>query len=328
MNRWGTSAVLFLVAALVGCGSNSTKAGITITAVSATSGATSVTVPVNGTEQFAASVSGVSTTTVQWQVCLPAAVSTKIPTNCTAIPGVTPPSGSTSLSGYGTINQNGFYTAPAAVPSPNNFVILATSPADPTAFATFGVIIDSGIRIKLTPASAFIEAGENLQFTATVTGTTNTAITWEVAGVAGGTAAAGFICPSPSAPVGCTPGTYFAPAAGTGTQTITALSGADGTTKATASVILLSTPPTLSTVQPALAAQGSVQQQVYLNGANFTSTGAVMVNGTALPCFSPASTVPGGTAPPCTVISQSLLRVAIPANLLTTISALPISFQL
>src|SRR5580704_4754611 len=71
MNRWTTGAVLLLVAALAACGNNNTKAGIVISAASATTGASSVTVPINGTEQFAASVTGVSVTTVNWQVCLP-----------------------------------------------------------------------------------------------------------------------------------------------------------------------------------------------------------------------------------------------------------------
>src|SRR5580704_14815910 len=137
MNRWKTGAVLLLVAALAACGGNNTKAGITIFASSTTSGANSVTVPINGTEQFGASVTGVSDTTVNWQVCLPTTVTTVLPNTCTTIPGVTPPKGFTTLTGYGTINQNGFYTAPSAIPATNNFVILATSPVDTSTWATF-----------------------------------------------------------------------------------------------------------------------------------------------------------------------------------------------
>ena len=314
-NRWTTIGLLLtaLAASLTGCSSNNNaKAGIVITAASATTGASSVTIPVNGTEQFAASVTGISSTTVQWQVCLPSAVSTKIPTNCTTIPGVTPPKGSTPLSGYGTINQNGFYTAPSSVPAPNNFVILVTSPADLTAFATFGVIIDSGIRVTVTPSTATIDAGEHVQLTANVAGTTNTSVTWQVAGIVGGNSTVGFICPNALAPQPCTPGEYFAPAAGATTQSITAISGADGKTQGTAVISIAAGGPTLTSIEPRGAVQGSVAQQVYLTGTNFTSNGSVMVNGTAAPYI---------------FLSGSLLRATIPGSALQSAGNVPIAFQ-
>jgi DNA-binding beta-propeller fold protein YncE len=306
MNRWWkTGMVLLLGAVLAGCGNNSTTAGITITAASTTTGANSVTVPINGTEQFGATVTGVSDTTVQWQVCLPTTSTTVLPTTCTTIPGVTPPHGFTVLTGYGSINQNGFYTAPSQIPTRNNFVILATSPVDTTTFATFGVVIDSGIRIQVTPATATIGAGETVQFTATVTGTTNTAVTWEVNGLAGGDANNGGTISAS--------GLFTAQANGTGTVTIKAVSGADGTTNGTATVSVVNAAPTLSSIEPHLTEQGAAQQEVYLSGSNFTSNGSVLVNNTALPFV---------------FISSSLLRVPIPSSMLTSTGTLSIAFQL
>jgi len=307
MNRWTTSAVLLLFVALAaGCGGNSTTAGITITAASTTTGANSVTVPVNGTEQFAATVTGVSVTAVYWQVCLPTPVSNlRIPTNCTAIPGVTARPGTTVLTGYGSINQNGFYTAPAQIPNPNSFVILATSPVDITAFATFTVTIDSGIRVQVTPTTVTIGTGETQQFTATVTGTSNTSVTWEVNGTAGG---------DPNNGGTITPGgLYTAPPTGTASVTIKAVSGADNATSGTATVSLVEASPTLTGIEPQVAGQGSSQQEVYLAGTDFTSNGSVLVNGTPVPFV---------------FLSTSLVRAIIPASELTAAGTVPVQFQL
>jgi YVTN family beta-propeller protein len=307
MNRWTAAAVLSLIVALVGgCGGNTTTAGITITASSTTTGANSVTVPVNGTEQFTATVTGVSDTTVYWQVCLPEPVtSLDIPTNCTAVPGVTLPRPEKILTGYGTISQLGFYTAPSQIPAQNSFYILATSPVDLTAFATFTVTIDSGVRVQVTPTTATINAGDTQQFTATVTGSSNTAVTWEVNGLAGGDPNNGGTITSS--------GLYTAPATGATSATIKAVSGADGTTSGTATVTILTAAPTISLMEPQFTEQGAAQQQLYLSGANFTTNGSVLVNGTAVPYV---------------FLSTSLVRAIVPSSALTTTGTVPVQFAL
>jgi YVTN family beta-propeller protein len=307
MSRWTAGAVLLMLAALVaGCGGNSTTAGITITASSTTTGANSVTVPINGTEQFAAAVTGVADTTVYWQVCLPAPVSNlHIPTVCTAVPNVTPRPGTTVLTGYGSISQLGFYTAPSAIPNVNSFVVLATSPVDLQAFATFTITIDSGVRVQVTPTTATIGAGETQQFTATVTGTSNTSVTWDVNGKAGGDINNGGTI--------STSGLYTAPPTGTSSVTIKAVSGADGTTSGTATVTIVSAAPTLTSVEPQVTEQGAAQQEVYLTGTNFTSNGTVLVNGNSVPFV---------------YLTTTLIRAIIPASALNSSGALPIAFQL
>jgi DNA-binding beta-propeller fold protein YncE len=318
MIGWRIGAALLLAAVLAACGGNKTRAGITITASSATIGANAVTIPVNGTEQFAASVSGISSTQVYWQVCLPAATTSIKPTSCTAIPGVTA-QGATVLTGYGTINQNGFYTAPAAVPSQNGFLILATSPADSSAFGIFEVIIDSGIRIRVTPTAATIDSGETLQFVATVTGTSNTSVTWEVNGVAGGNAAtAGTISAG---------GLYSVAPGITGSETITALSGADGVSSDSASVTVANAAPVVAALSPTIAAQGSAQQDIYVSGTGFTSNGTVQIN--SAPPVSIPSCVVQPTAVPCFLfLGAGLLRVPFPAGALQSAGSVLVSFQL
>src|ERR1700745_338540 len=49
------------------------------------------------------------------------------------------------------------------------------------------------ITVTVTPASATVSPGASMQFLATVTGTTNTAVTWQVTGAPGGSTTAGTI---------------------------------------------------------------------------------------------------------------------------------------
>jgi len=143
---------------------------ITVTVAPATAG-----VPASNTRQFTATVTGSSNTAVAWSVN-----------------GVTAGSPST-----GTISNNGLYTAPAAVPSPASVTVRATSAADATAIglATVTVQAPSGplVTVTVAPATATIAPSATGQFSATVTGSTNTAVTWSVNGVAGGNATAGTI---------------------------------------------------------------------------------------------------------------------------------------
>jgi hypothetical protein len=311
-------AAVLLAVALVGCGGNSTPVGVTVSAAGVSSGATA-TVIEGQTLQFTASVSGTSSSTVYWQICLPATAVTSPPTQpttCTPIPGVTtnPTNTSTNLAGYGTITQTGLYTAPATPPSPNNFVIMASSTISPTNFGILNTQIDSGVRLQLTPASVSIVSSGTFQFTASVTGSSNQGISWSASGgssgnVAGGNAQIGYICPNPAAPQPCAPGEYVAPATSSGiTVTITATSSADTSKTANATVTVLAPgDPTLSTIDPNAAAQGSAQQDIYLTGQNFATNDTVLV------------TPPGQSATTVTpvFISPTLLRATIPWNLLS-----------
>lgn len=96
------------------------------------------------------------------------------------------------------------------------------------------------ISIKLNQSSLTISAGAQQQFTAVVTGTTNTAVTWSVDSVAGGNSGAGTINPT---------GLYTAPAQ-SGTHVVTATSVADTTKSASATVTVAGlvsiTPATLT----------------------------------------------------------------------------------
>ncbi|MGD0956673.1 MAG: hypothetical protein ABR953_07555 [Candidatus Acidiferrales bacterium] len=309
MRLWGLGAVIFLTVVIAGCGGNSTAITVTISGPLPSP----MTVLVNNSVQFSASV---TTGTVTWQVCLPPASTAKgtppppttEPTVCTPIPGVTTPKGTTVLTGYGTITSTGLYTAPPTVPTPNTAFILAVSTANSTEFGTFTVNIDSGIVVQVSPTTATIGPLEMFQFTADVTGTSNTAVSWSLSGSATG-AALGTISAS---------GLYTAPATSPGTVTITAQSAADSTKQGTATVTIgPGGPPVLGGLDPTTAVQGSAQQDIYLSGSNFESTSQIVVAAPSQPTI---------TLTPV-FITSTLLRITLPANLLGAAGVVSIEVQ-
>ena len=143
------------------------------------------------TQQFTATVTGSTNTAVTW-----------------------------SATG-GTVSSNGLYTAPATA---GTYSVTATSQADTTksASATVTVTTPPVVAVSISPVSAALLTGATQQFTATVTGSTNTAVTWSATG---GTVSS--------------IGLYTAPATA-GTYSVTATSQADPTKSATASVTVTS----------------------------------------------------------------------------------------
>jgi hypothetical protein len=95
-----------------------------------------------------------------------------------------------------------------------------TTPSQPTSTPP------QQVSIQLSQTSATLTAGATQQFTATVTGAGNTAVTWSVDNVAGGNATDGTIT---------TTGLYTAPSQA-GTHVVTATSVADATKSASATV--------------------------------------------------------------------------------------------
>lgn len=169
---------------------------------------TSANVQTNATQQFTATVSNAANTSVTWQVN-----------------GIT---GGNATNG--TISATGLYTAPAAVPA-SAVTVTAISQADPTKSASANVTVTTPpivVTVSVTPASASVAAGGTQQFTATVGGTPNTAVTWQVNNVTGGSASTGTIDSN---------GLYTAPGSLPAVAiTVKAVSQADSTKSATASV--------------------------------------------------------------------------------------------
>lgn len=106
----------------------------------------------------------------------------------------------TGGSANGTISQSGLYIAPAQVPNPAKVTVTATSQADSAATGTASVTVIVGIIVS--PSSAVVQTFGTTTFSATVQGSSNQTVTWQVNGITGGSPSVGTISAG---------GTYQAP---------------------------------------------------------------------------------------------------------------------
>jgi hypothetical protein len=234
--------------------------------VSVTVEPTGINVAVKTQQQFTATVSETSNTAVTWSVA--------------------------GGSANGTISSSGLYTAPAKVPLPPEVTITATSEKDPTksAFATVTVTptsVPTKINVVVSPNPADVANFGTQQFTATVTGSTNSAVTWEVNGTVGGSQTLGFISASGFfvAPGG-------APTTATGgggttatTLTVTAVAQADNTSFGAATVVVVPGNQSAQAAPIELGSSGSNANDSNTSGQTITCCGGtlgslVALNGT------------------------------------------------
>lgn len=192
------------------------------------------------------------------------------------------------------------------------------------------------ITVTVSPNSGSVLLGETLPFSATVTNTTNTAVSWSVNGVSGGSAQVGTISAD---------GLYAAPAdlPSGGTVQVTATSQADPTKSATAGVtitsdISISVSPNTASVElgapqsfhASITSSGNPDQAIHwsLSGAACpNSCGAVDVNGNyTAPSILPSNpnitlTAASAADPskqasaPLTITSHFTLQITAPASL-------------
>jgi hypothetical protein len=143
-----------------------------------------------------------------------------------------------------------------------------SSPSTPSTPST-----PAATSVSITPATANIRAGDAFQFTASVSGNSNTAVTWAVNGMSGGSSAIGTISSS---------GNYTAPSSlpSPNTLTITATSVVSGSANASSAVTLLNPTPGLVGTNPANVGTGSFTLAV--TGSNFVSGAQVLLGTTPL----------------------------------------------
>jgi DNA-binding beta-propeller fold protein YncE len=296
MKRWTLNFGLLLAFGLVvaGCGSGSASSTATTTITLSVTGAT---VAVGSTFSFVASVVTSNTNqAVNWQV--------------NSIPG--------GNSTVGTIDVNGNYTAPTTVPVPDTVTVTAIAQADTTITASAIVTIDSGIRVAVTPTSATIGTGESLSFTPTVTGTSaaNQGVTWIVCQSGSISTVTASTAPCPADTTGAlgsvsATGIYKAPpiVPTANPVAIEAVSVKDPNQFALAAISLQAAlDPTMTSVYPTRAAQGSIFVDVVIQGTNMITTTDVIVNSVSLTNFTGATIASFG----------GVLRARVPASFFAT----------
>jgi hypothetical protein len=167
MKRAHSLLPLAVLVVLAGC-----KSGTAGRVISVSVSPTGVNIVVGTTQQMTATVMETFNTAVTWSVA----------------------GGSAS----GTISSTGLYTAPATVPTPAQVTITAISQRDPTKSGTATLTITtvagpSNTTVAVSPATASVANYGTQQFVATVTGSANTSVTWQVNGTTGGSQTTGFI---------------------------------------------------------------------------------------------------------------------------------------
>ena len=166
----------------------------------------------------------------------------------------------TKLSATGTALESQIGDAVITVKNPDPGAIVST-----TSYLD-QIAAPLKVSVKVTPSSAQVRVNKTQQFTATVTGTGNTAVTWSVNGVNGGNAAVGTVS---------TGGLYTAPATVPNPDPVkvTATSVEDTRASDSASVTVQNPVPTLTSVSP---------DPIQVGNFNITVTGTNFVNGAAV----------------------------------------------
>jgi trimeric autotransporter adhesin len=253
-------------------------------ALSVTVAPSTATVVVNVLQQFTATVTGNSNTSVSWFV------------NGVAGGNLT----------VGTISTTGLFQAPAAVPSPATFAISAVSQVDNITSGTAQVTIanPSGtvtVAVSTNPAVTQVYTGTVQPFIATVTGTTNTAVNWYVEGSQGGNATFGTIDTS---------GNYTAPAnvPSPASIVIEAISQADTTAVGTQSVTIVAAPSASQPAPQTVAPGGTANFSLSLNANSGSPHQAITLScqQSSLPSgasctFTPPTVTPSSSPVPFTL---------------------------
>jgi uncharacterized protein (DUF1800 family) len=132
----------------------------------------------------------------------------------------------------------------------------------------------AGVTVALNGSSVTMPAGDGRQFIATVSGASNTSVTWTINGVAGGNSTTGMIDST---------GKYYSSASlAIGTVlTVTATSVADPTASASCSVTIRNQSPYITSVTPNPLPTGAFTMTV--NGIRYVSGAQVYLNGSPLP---------------------------------------------
>jgi hypothetical protein len=232
------------------------------------------TVATGKSQQFSGTVTGTSNTAVAWSLS---------GTGCVGV-------------ACGTISASGLYAPPVIVPSPEIVTVKATSLADPTKSASAIVTIVAVISVlaSISPTTAAVPTNGTQLFRATVTGTSNTAVSWSLTGPGCSGSACGTLSTSGSSVVYSAPIVAPSPA----TVRVVASSVADPTKSAAAGITV--DPTTVVNVTPTNLSVTTGSAQQFAASVRGTPNTAVVWTVSGIGCSGPA----------CGTISSSGLYTA------------------
>ena len=172
------------------------------------------------------------------------------------------------------------YLAPAGLPSPNPVTITTIAQVDASKKASASVTILPHISVSVLPGNATLSGGGQQRFLATVTGTDNQLVTWTLSGTACVVSGA---CGSIDST-----GLYVAPPATPFPDSIAvSATSSEDTSQSGAATITVSGGPSISTLAPSSAYQGSAGGfTLEISGSNFATSSpgpgsTIIVTGTS-----------------------------------------------
>jgi YD repeat-containing protein len=198
----------------------------------------------------------------------------------------------------GTLTDGGLYTAPAGVASQQAVMISGTSQADGSSLGTAVLTLMPPISIGLAPTAANLQANQALQFTATVTNASNTAVNWSM-----NPAWTGTLSPN---------GLYQAPRWiwTVQTVTITATSQADRTQSASATITLIPAVSVSTWPSTATLSSGQTQQfSAYVAAGDNSCFGSSCVSWSISPAGVGTIDANGLYTAPSTISTQQTVTV-------------------
>jgi hypothetical protein len=295
-------------------GSATVSAAVTIVSnVSVTVAPSATSVAINQRATLTPSVANTSNTAVTWSVngisngnAILGQICQHLTVPCVA------PTGPAS----GAID----FLAPAAVPTSDPVTVTATSAADATRSGNAIVIITGptgAISVSVSPAFAFIApstaALSQRRFYATVTGSSNTGVSWTVQSAVAGQGCTGAGCGSVDAS-----GLYSAPTVAPSPNAISviATSLADATKSATATVAITSGPE-IEVILPSSVMAGAVESFPFsVAGNNFVpgsggEASSILINGIPRLSTCPNTTTCSTALNPSDVQSAATLTIQI-----------------
>jgi hypothetical protein len=218
------------------------------------------------------------------------------------------------------------YLAPGAIPSPNPATVQATSAADPTKHASAQITILNHVVVTVQPVSATLAPLAVQGFTASVIGTSNQSVVWQVQGAA---CAGGTACGS----IGQN-GAYTAPGAAPSPDTIQIVAiSADDTSQSGFANVTISTGASILSLHPAsVYAGGADGFTLRVDGSGFAASSSgpgsvLLVAGTArtTTCSSATECIAPATAADVAVPGSVTVQVQNPGGTKSNVVSLVVA---
>ena len=280
----------------------------------------SATLAVNHRITFAVQIGGTSNSTVNWSV-------NGIPGGSSAVGQICAVGSSPCAPAASSSAPQVDYLAPASMPASNPVTVRAASAADATKFATAQVTIVNHVVVSVFPGSVTLPPGAVQTFSASVLGTANQNVVWQIQGMG----CSGGACGSITSAGGYTaPGVPPAPS----TFQIVAISSDDTSQRGLANVTI-SAGSSLQTLHPSsVYAGGALGFVLRVDGGGFVLSNpgpgsTVLIAGTARTssCLSvtecTAAVFPSDVAVPGTVTVQMQNPDGSRSNTLQLVVAAP-----